>query len=125
MPSIIIERDETLLLTIPETLKISANKNCIIIQNSKGSTTFPVSDIKEIVIEVNRQLKSDLKGAAYDNSTIYIYRISQKYAVPGIFTGPYTEDVYEFLMKHVYGLGDDEKSHVLRHKTVNKDGKLV
>lgn len=123
MPSIIIERDETLLITIPQTMKISANKNCIVIQDSRTSTTFPASDIEKIHMHINRHLKKDSKGSAYDNSKIWIYRISQKHGPTDIFTGPYTEDVYDFIMKNLYGL-EGEKSIVLKHKTVNKDGNL-
>ena len=115
MPSIIIERDERLAVTIDKTLKISVNKNCIMVQDEHGTMVHPASDISEIRMEINRQLVSSIKGTAYDNSAIYIWKISDKYHHPCIKTGVHTEEVYAFIMKHMYGMedSDDDEDEVL------------
>ena len=109
MPSITIERDERLAVTIDKTLKISVNKNCIMVQDEHGTTLHPAADISEIRMEINRQLVSSIKGTAYDNSALYIWKISDKYHHPSIKAGARTEEVYAFIMKHMYGMDDLEE----------------
>ena len=103
-----IERDERLAVTIEKTLKISVNKNCIMVQDDSGITVHPASDIAEIRMELNRQLVSSIKGCAYDNSALYLWKISDKYHHPSIKTGAHTEEVYAFIMKHMYGMDDSD-----------------
>jgi len=113
MPSIKIERDVSLAVTVKENLKISVNTNCIMIQNDHQTVVHPASDITKITMSINRQLVPSNKGIAYDNSSIYIHKISDKYSQPCIETGPYTEKVYAFIMKHMYEMdGSDDEEDV-------------
>jgi hypothetical protein len=112
MPSITIEKNDMSKISIPETLTIHVNKNCIAIQKENSLITLPSSKITEIHKNINRQLKSDHRGQAYDNSLIHIY--TEK-GFRDIRSGPYTEELYNFILKNLYDLNleneeDDSES---------------
>ena len=96
-----IEKDDSRKITIPETLTVHVNKKCIAIQTEKEFITYPAEKITEIHKNILRQVKSDNRGQAYDNSSIYIYMGNGS---KSIRTGPYTEDVYTFILKNLYEL---------------------
>ena len=101
MPSITIEKDDTSKISIPETLTIHVNKNCIAVQKDDSLVTYPASKITEINKSIVRQKKSDSRGQAYDNSSIWIHF---EKGSKDIRTGPYTEEVYNFILKNLYEL---------------------
>jgi ubiquitin C-terminal hydrolase len=110
MPSITIEKDDTSKISIPETLTIHVNKNCVAIQTEKSFITYPASKITEFHMDINRQLKSDTRGQAYDNSYVWFYVDGHS---KSIRTGSYTEEVYTFILKNLYDLdlgNDDDES---------------
>jgi hypothetical protein len=102
-----IKRDERFAVTIEKTLKISVNKNCIMIQDDRKTSVHPASDIQEINMEINRQLVSSIKGCAYDDSAIYIGKISKDHCA-SIKAGAHTEEVYAFIMKNMYDMDDSD-----------------
>lgn len=106
MPSMTIEKNDTSKISIPETLTIHVNKNCIAVQKENDFVTYPASKITEIHQGINRQVKSDHRGQAYDNSAIWVYLGGGS---KDIRTGPYTEEVYNFILKHLYDLGLEEE----------------
>jgi hypothetical protein len=108
MPSMKIERNEQLAVTVEKTLKISVNKNCIMIQDETATVVHPASDITEFRMEINRQPQTSIHNRGYDNSAIYLNKISSKYHQPSIKTGPYTEKVYAFILKHMYGMDESD-----------------
>lgn len=96
-----IEKDDNRKISIPETLTIHVSKKCIAVQTEKSMITYPAEKITEVHTSIIRQLKSDSRGQAYDNSSIYIYMESGS---KSIRTGPYTEEVYNFILKNLYDL---------------------
>jgi hypothetical protein len=99
MPSITLEATPEKKVTIPETLNIMVNSNMIRIDSDKSCVMYPASIITEIRKEINRNTGQQ----AYDNSAIYIYTTAHKNVTPSIRTGQYTEQVFDFIMQHMYG----------------------
>jgi hypothetical protein len=113
MPSLLIERNPALKVTIPKTLKFTVSEKCIMVRYDEIDTVIhPASNISKIQMHIGRQLEDSLKGQAYDGSYITIDKISggNDWSCL-IYTGQYTEQVYAFIMKHMYGVDDaDEES---------------
>jgi N-methylhydantoinase A/oxoprolinase/acetone carboxylase beta subunit len=58
---------------------------------------------KKLALEIRKEINRNTGQQAYDNSAIYIYTTAHKNVTPSIRTGQYTEQVFDFIMQHMYG----------------------
>lgn len=103
MPSITLEKNESLKVTVPENLTIHVNKKCILVQMENSVHVHPVDDIYSITIE-----GSGTK--TYDNRYILIRKRSNQSGFGtgyDIKTGPFSEKVYKFIIQNLYDLEYD------------------
>jgi hypothetical protein len=114
MPSFHVVRNPKLAVTVEKSFKISVNKQMISIDCDNDHRIYPASKITRISKSIIRS--TDDGGRPHDNSSIWLEVNGTTIPVP-IKTGPYTEDVYKFIMKHMFDYESDDEDELPSRST--------